>query len=167
MLHLWQQCLSSEPSYFAITARMWPLSSDFGVLLLIQLFQKLLQQENFKLYISLSTYLGGTHSILHGPFFQAEEILGMRGLDIWVYHKTTEAQNTKISILRRLIKIMEVMVDKCPTQALSKQLLDSFKTVMFSRHTSSFNIHQPELRRSRWILLSMACLYFTAGIWLQ
>lgn len=61
--------------------------------------------------------------------------LGMRGLDICVYHMTTKAWNMKTLILRRLTKnYEEVMVDKCPPQALSKQLLDSFTTVMFSRH---------------------------------
>lgn len=67
---------------------------------------------------------------------------GMRGLAICVFHKTTEAWNMKISILRTLTKNYgEVMVDKGPTQTLSKQLLDYFKTIMFSRHTCSFNIH--------------------------
>lgn len=67
---------------------------------------------------------------------------GMRGLNICVSHKTTEAWNMKISILRMLTKNYgELMVGKGPTQTLSKQLLDSVKTVMFSRHTCSFNIH--------------------------
>lgn len=54
----------------------------------------------------------------------------------------TEHESFNYAILRRVTKIYgEMMVLKCPPQTLGKQLLDSFKTVILSRHACSFDMH--------------------------